>query len=167
MHDVSVLFICMGNICRSPMAEAVFRVLVDEAGLVDRVRIDSAGTHSYHLDHAPHPETQAELGRRGVAVGEQVSRLVTTADLQEFDLVVAMDHANMDELATLVQAAGGPDAVRSEVFLLLDHATGTDHDGQVPDPYYAGGYDHVFDLIDDGARGLLELVRTRLESAHH
>ncbi|MCW2962010.1 MAG: protein tyrosine phosphatase [Thermoleophilia bacterium] len=162
MSDVSVLFLCMGNICRSPMAEAVFRALVVAEGLDDRIRIDSAGTHSYHLGHAPHPETQAELGRRGVAVGEQVSRLITPADLDEYDFIVAMDRANVAELGELLHAAGGAQAVRAEISLLLDHAEGEDHDGQVPDPYYAGGYDHVYELVDDGCRGLLETVRARL-----
>lgn len=138
------------------------RHLVAEAGLADRVTIDSAGTHSYHLDHAPHPETQAELARRGVDVGEQISRLVTPEDLDQFDLVVAMDRANLDGIAEVVQQAGGPDAVRAEVFLLLDHASTTDHDGEVPDPYYVGGYDRVYTLVEDGCRGLLEVVRAKL-----
>ena len=106
MTNVSVLFVCMGNICRSPMAEAVFRAHVAEAGLAERIRIDSAGTHSYHLGHEPHPETQAELARRGVDVGEQVSRLVTEGDLASFDLVVAMDRANLDELEALAGTVG-------------------------------------------------------------
>ena len=94
MNAVSVLMVCMGNICRSPMAEAVFRHLVESEGLDDRVRIDSAGTHSYHLGNEPHPETQAELGRRGVAVGEQRSRLVTPADLESWGVVVAKGPGN-------------------------------------------------------------------------
>jgi protein-tyrosine phosphatase len=161
MESVSVLMVCMGNICRSPMADAVLRHLVDEAGLADRVRVDSAGTHSYHLGNEPHPETQAELARRGVAVGEQRSRLVTPADLDSFDYVVAMDHANMRELRALAQQAGGVDAVHAELSLLLDHAEDADVD-EVPDPYYVGGYDVVYELVDAGCRGLLELLDERL-----
>lgn len=163
MTNVSVLFVCMGNICRSPMAEAVFRAHVAEAGLAERIRIDSAGTHSYHLGHEPHPETQAELARRGVDVGEQVSRLVTEGDLASFDLVVAMDRANLDELEALAGTVGS--AERAELSLLLDHAAEdasiVDVD-EVPDPYYVGGYDRVYDLVEAGSRGLLTRVRAML-----
>lgn len=164
MDTVSVLMVCMGNICRSPMAEAVLRHLVDEAGLADRVRIDSAGTHSYHLGNEPHPETQAELARRGIDVGDQRSRLVTAADLATFDLVVAMDRANLAELHAMVEQTGGSDAVRAELSLLLDHARGADAD-EVPDPYYVGGYDRVYELVADGCRGLLVQLRDRCAPA--
>jgi protein-tyrosine phosphatase len=163
MESVSVLMVCMGNICRSPMADAVLRHLVDEAGLTDRVRVDSAGTHSYHLGNEPHEETQAELARRGVDVGEQVSRLVTSADLDAFDLVVAMDRANLGELRALAQQAGGVDAVHAELSLLLDHADDELQVDEVPDPYYVGGYDRVYDLVDAGCRGLLEQIEGRLD----
>jgi protein-tyrosine phosphatase len=162
MDHASVLLVCMGNICRSPMADAVLRHLVDEAGLADRVRVDSAGTHSYHLGNEPHPETQAELTRRGVDVGDQRSRLVTPADLASFDFVVAMDHANMGELRALAQEAGGVDAVHAELSLLLDHTDEADVD-EVPDPYYVGGYDRVYELVDAGCRGLLDTVRATLD----
>jgi protein-tyrosine phosphatase len=162
MTDVAVLFLCMGNICRSPMAEAVFRALVLDAGLADSVHIDSAGTHSYHLGHSPHPETQAELERNGVPVGDQISRLIVPADLDAFDYVVAMDNANLGELTGMVHEAGGPGAIRAELSLLLDHAETDAPDREVPDPYYIGGYDRVYELVDAGCRGLLQTVRTRL-----
>lgn len=161
METISVLLVCMGNICRSPMADAVLRRHVAEAGLADRVRVDSAGTHSYHLGLEPHAETQAELERRGVDVGEQVSRLVTPADLGSFDLVVAMDRANLGELRALAQQAGGAGAVNAELSLLLDHAPQADVE-EVPDPYYVGGYDRVYELVDLGCRGLLDHVRAKL-----
>ena len=165
MHDVSVLMVCMGNICRSPMAEAVLRHQLELAGLADRVHVDSAGTHSYHLGEPPHLETQAELQRRGVDVGDQHSRLVTSADLDSFDLVVAMDRANLQELRGIAQAAGGLDKVHADVSLLLEHADeipGEAHEGDVPDPYYVGGYDRVYDLVDAGCAGLVEQLQTRL-----
>lgn len=155
MTRTSVLFVCMGNICRSPMAEAVFRAHVEEAGLSERFTIDSAGTHSYHIGNAPHPETQGELARRGVPVGEQVSRLVTADDLDDFDYVVAMDRENLDGLHALARETD--DDVHAEISLLLAHADDADTD-EVPDPYYVGGYDRVFDLVELGSRGLLAHV---------
>jgi protein-tyrosine phosphatase len=163
MHDVSVLMVCMGNICRSPMAEAVLRHQLEQAGLDGSVHVDSAGTHAYHLGEPPHPQTQAELQRRDVAVGEQRSRLVTSADLETFDFVVAMDRANLRELRSVAQQAGGLDAVSAEVSLLLEHAGDTAGGvEEVPDPYYVGGYDRVFELVDAGCVGLLERLRERL-----
>jgi protein-tyrosine phosphatase len=163
MHEVRVLMVCMGNICRSPMAEAVMRHHLRAEGLDARVLVDSAGTHSYHLGQPPHPETQAELRRRGVEVGEQVSRLVTPADLDEFDHVVAMDRANLAELRSVAQAAGGLDAVRADVSLLLEHADELPGEAvdEVPDPYYVGGYDRVYELVDAGCAGLVARLRGR------
>lgn len=165
MESVSVLMVCMGNICRSPMAEAVFRDLVESEGIAEHVRIDSAGTHSYHLGNEPHPETQAELARRGVAVGEQRSRLVTTADLGSFDLVVAMDNANLEELRAIAHQLGGEHAIDAELSLLLEHARELPGEqvAEVPDPYYVGGYDRVYELVRAGCEGLLEQVRDRIE----
>ncbi len=164
MENVSVLMVCMGNICRSPMAEAVFRDLVEAEGLDDRVRIDSAGTHSYHLGNEPHEGTQAELARRGVAVGNQRSRLVTPADLGSFDFVVAMDRANLAELRTIAHDLGGEDELDAELGLLLDYAEEVpgEHVDEVPDPYYVGGYDRVYDLVHAGCEGLITRVRERL-----
>lgn len=165
MEPVSVLMVCMGNICRSPMAEAVFRDLVETEGLGERVRIDSAGTHSYHLGNEPHPETRAELARRGVAVGDQRSRLVTPADLESFDYVVAMDQANLEELRVLAHQLGGEDAIDAELSLLLEHAQELPGEAidEVPDPYYVGGYDRVYELVLAGCEGLLEQVRGRVD----
>lgn len=163
MESISVLLVCMGNICRSPMADAVLRHLVADAGLDSRVRVDSAATHTYHIDHEPHPETQAELARRGVDIGEQRSRQVTIADLGEFDLVIAMDRDNMDSLLELARQAGGTDAIRAELSMLLDHAEDVDVD-EVPDPYYVGGYDVVYELVHAGCIGLLGDIRDRLDA---
>lgn len=164
MHDVSVLMVCMGNICRSPMAEAVLRHRLEQEGLADRVHVESAGTHSYHLGNEPHEGTQAELARRGVEVGDQRSRLVAPADLEGFDFVVAMDEANLDELRALAHRAGGEEAVQADLSLLLDHADEVPGEqvGEVPDPYYVGGYDRVYDLVDAGCAGLVERIRERL-----
>jgi protein-tyrosine phosphatase len=150
---IAVLFVCMGNICRSPMAESVFRHLVAESGLTERFSIDSAGTHPYHLGHRPHPETQAELQRNGVAVGDSVSRLVEAGDFENFDYIVAMDRDNLTNLRAVAEEA------HAEVFLLLD-GCGTDVD-EVPDPYYVGGYDRVYELVHAGCSDLLERIVER------
>ena len=165
MESVSVLMVCMGNICRSPMAEARMRHLVEKAGLADRVRVDSAGTHSYHLGHEPHPETQAELARRGIEVGDQRSRLVTADDLATFDHVVAMDQANFEELQSIAASIGDEDVVVARISLLLEHAEELpgDHGSEVPDPYYVGGYDRVYDLVDAGCIGLLAVIEADLD----
>jgi protein-tyrosine phosphatase len=165
METVSVLMVCMGNICRSPMAEAVMRDLVEAEGLAEHVHIDSAGTHSYHLGNEPHPETQAELARRGVAVGEQRSRLVTPADLESFDFVVAMDAANLAELRAIAHQLGGEDAIDAQLSLLLEHAQELPGEpvAEVPDPYYVGGYDRVYELVRAGCEGLLAQVRSRVD----
>ena len=152
---VGVLFVCMGNICRSPMAESVFRHLADEAGVADRLMIDSAGTHSYHLGHRPHPETQRELRAHDIEVGDGVSRLVTDEDFERFHYILAMDRDNLADLTEHAQRCAGGDAIPEDVELrlLLDHAPVDE--GEVPDPYYEGGYDHVYGLVHAGCTGLL------------
>src|SRR5690606_10241712 len=118
--------------------------------------------HGYHIGHEPHPETQAELARRGIAVGEHRSRFVTEADRTSIDLVIGMDDANMASVRDMAGTACGDDVVTAELSLLLDHASGCDAT-EVPDPYYVGGYDRVYDLVDAGCRGLLERVRELLD----
>lgn len=166
MDEIRVLMVCMGNICRSPMAEAVMWHRLALEGLGSSVFVDSAGTHSYHLGQPPHPGTRAELERRGVAVGHQESRLVVPADFEEFDYIVAMDRENLAGLRAMAHAAGGIDGVRAELSLLLEHAAEIPVDDvvdEVPDPYYVGGYDVVYELVDAGCAGLLERVRGRLD----
>lgn len=154
MEPIRVLFVCLGNICRSPMAEAVFRHLVVEAGLADRIQADSAGTGDWHLGSAPHPSTQEQLRLNGVVVGDQQARQVRRDDAELFDYVVAMDSANLGDL----RRSFGMDQ-HAQLSLLLDHADADLVD--VPDPYYAGGYDRVYELVDDGCRGLLVLICRR------
>ena len=157
METVSVLMVCMGNICRSPMAEAVMRDLVEAEGLAEHVHIDSAGTHSYHLGNEPHPETQAELARRGVAVGEQRSRLVTPADLESLGFGVALDAANLAEQRAIAPQLRGEDAIEHAQELPGEPVA------EVPDPYYVGGYDRVYELVRAGCEGLLAQVRSRVD----
>jgi protein-tyrosine phosphatase len=158
MSNVKVLFVCMGNICRSPTAQGVFEALVEEAQLTGRIQIDSAGTHAYHVGNPPDPRASEAASRRGIDLGRQRARRVEAADFESFDYVVAMDRSNLDDLQAIC-----PDAQRDKLCLLLDFARHLSHQ-EVPDPYYGGaqGFERVLDLVEEGARGLLDDIRRRL-----
>jgi len=144
----------MGNICRSPMAEAVFRRHVTDAGIAAHFLIDSAGTGSWHVGEPPHHGTLAILSRRGIDPGNQCARQITRSDFDRFDYIVAMDHENLAALQRLRRDS------QAQISLLLAHAPGLSV-REVPDPYYSGGFDLVFDLVDAGCRGLLAHIRER------
>lgn len=151
MKKTSVLFVCMGNICRSPSADGIFRHRLAEAGLADVIAVDSAGTHSYHIGHAPDARTQAAAERRGYDLSELRARRVDVSDFEDFEWIVAMDDANVTELT-----ARCPAEYRHKIVRLMDFATR--HDAtEVPDPYYGGaqGFEIVLDYIEDGLDGLL------------
>lgn len=154
----SILFVCMGNICRSPTAEGVFRSRVAAAGLADVIRIDSAGTHDYHVGNAPDNRSQQFAAQRGYDLSMQRSRQVKPSDFSEFDHVLAMDHDNLARL----QAACPPQH-RHKLGLFMQYAGHSPSD-VVPDPYYGGGsgFDRVLDYIEDAADGLLESLRKEL-----
>lgn len=150
----SVLFVCMGNICRSPTAEGVFRKLVQERGLADRFEIDSAGTHAYHVGEPPDRRAVEAAARRGIALSTIRARQVADEDFDRFDLIVAMDEDNLERLQRLGRTG------RARVTLFLEYAASTELRG-VPDPYYGGGngFEQVLDLVEEAAEGLLrELV---------
>ncbi len=155
---VRVLFVCMGNICRSPVAEGVFRRLVEEAGLSARIDVDSAGTHAYRVGVPPDPRSQASALRRGVDLRNLRARRVTEVDFLEFDYLLAMDRENV---ADLLERCQDP-ALRSRVRLLMDFAPRLP-EREVPDPYYGGpgGFDRVMELIEQAAQGLLLHLRER------
>lgn len=153
MEKIRVLFVCMGNICRSPMAEAVFRARVDEAGLSDAFEIDSAGTGDWHIGQPPHRGTLAVLRNQGIDASAQRARQIRASDLDDFDYVIAMDAANLSDIALLRKAA--PERVRR----LLDFAPQRS-ERDVPDPYYDNTFDRAYELVADGCAGLLEHIRT-------
>lgn len=152
-----VLFVCMGNICRSPSAEGVFRHLVDEAGLSDVVGVDSAGTHDFHIGEAPDARAQASARKRGYDISHCVARQITQDDFREFDLILAMDWEN---LSALQQRC--PRAYHHKLMLLMRFANEFE-EATIPDPYYGGvdGFGKVLDYIEDACQGVLELVRKR------
>lgn len=150
---ISVLFVCLGNICRSPMAEAVFRRKVEEAGLSDRIRIDSAGTAGWHEGKPPHEGTRELLDRKGISWKGQQARQVRTGDFREFQWIMAMDAANAGDLRQLQADADG-----ANVKLMLDYYPEAPV-RDVPDPYYTGNFEEVFELLDTACDNLLGEIR--------
>jgi protein-tyrosine phosphatase len=150
-----VLFVCMGNICRSPTAEGVFRKLLAEQAPELDVEIDSAGTHGFHDGAPPDPRACRAAQRRGVDLKSLRARRVTADDFERFELVLAMDEQNLEFLLELC-----PAEYRSRVRLLMEFAPHLER-REVPDPYYGSstGFEHVLDLVEEAAAGLLEHLR--------
>jgi len=156
---VRVLFVCMGNICRSPTAEGVFRSIVATEGLIESIGIDSAGTHAYHVGEPPDRRAQQAAQKRGVDLSTQRARRAVPEDFHAFDLILAMDQSNYQDLESLCPH---PD-LRYKLRLFMEYAPAL---GQrdVPDPYYGGptGFERVLDMIEAAAQGLLEELRTHV-----
>jgi len=154
---VNVLFVCLGNICRSPAAEGVFRALVERQGLDGRIACDSAGTGSWHVGKAPDARMQAAARRRGIELKALRGRQVAAADFERFDYVLAMDGDNLANLEALC-----PPGREGRLGRLLDFAPGAGR-RDVPDPYYGGaeGFERVLDLVEAAAEGLLADIRAR------
>ncbi|QLQ07817.1 MAG: low molecular weight phosphotyrosine protein phosphatase [Anaerolineae bacterium] len=150
---IRVLFVCLGNICRSPMAEGVFAHLVNQADLATTIDVDSAGTSSWHVGEPPHPGTQRVLQQHGIALSS-TARQVDQTDLQTADYIVAMDRENVRDLQRLDRHG----RLNGKLHLLLDFApAGGPRD--VPDPYYDNNFDAVYRLVDGASRGLLAHIR--------
>lgn len=152
---VSVCFVCLGNICRSPTAEGVFRHLVRQAGLEEKIEIDSAGTGGYHVGERPDPRSRAAAERRGIQV-DGCARKFAPADFQRFDYVLAMDGANLEALQAMRPASG-----RATLSLLRAFDPAAPAGSFVPDPYYGGdsGFDEVIDQCLRACKGLLAHIR--------
>ena len=154
---VKVLFVCMGNICRSPTAHGVFRHLVTQAGLATRIEIDSAGTHAYHEGEPPDDRAQETALSRGIDIGDLRARRAAAEDFEYFDYVLAMDQDNYRRLSQIC-----PPGMEGKLLLFMDYAPEL-RVREVPDPYYGGqcGFDQVFDMLEAAARGLLGEISRR------
>jgi protein-tyrosine phosphatase len=156
-EPIKVLFVCLGNICRSPTAEGVFRALVEQAGLADRIEIDSCGTGHWHIGKNPDARAREAAGRRGIDISGLRARQFTPEDLDAFDYVLVMDRQNLADIKDIWHQNGG---TRPQLF--LDY--GRSAHQEVPDPYYGGdeGFETVLDLIHEAGEGLLADIRGRL-----
>lgn len=147
----SILFVCLGNICRSPTAEAVFRSQAEARDVLDQLHLDSAGTGDWHIGKSPDPRAQQAGLSRGYNLSVLTARQVNADDFEQFDLILAMDHSNLSDLKNLKGNRG-----KASVRLFLDYASS--HESEVPDPYYGGhdGFDYVLDLVEQASTGLLD-----------
>ncbi|MDZ4763672.1 MAG: low molecular weight protein-tyrosine-phosphatase [Chloroflexota bacterium] len=151
---INVLFVCAGNICRSPMTEGVFQHMVEEAGLADVIKTDSAGTGSWHVGETAHSGTLDVLKRNGIAYRGR-ARQLTRDDLDKFDYVLAMDHEN---LSYILRAARGASA-DIRLFLNFANEAGRLKPTEVPDPYHDGTFDRVYNLVYQGNIALLDHIK--------
>jgi protein-tyrosine phosphatase len=148
---VKILFVCMGNICRSPTAHGVFRNLVTSSGLLDQIEIDSAGTHAYHIGNPPDSRSISTAHKRGIDISDLRARQVDLSDFYHYDYLIAMDEYNLSLLKEM-----SPSDVHYKLRLFLSFAPQLTKT-EVPDPYYGGasGFEHVFDLVQIASEGLL------------
>jgi len=156
MKQVKVLFVCMGNICRSPTAHGVFQSLVDKAGLSEQIIVDSAGTINYHVGDSPDPRSSQTALQRGIDLSSQRARQVSATDYQEQDYILAMDFDNLKNLQR-----DCPESLQNKLQLLLNFHP-DEYLDQVPDPYYGGdsGFDKVFDMVEIACTNLLKHIQT-------
>ena len=156
-----VLMVCMGNICRSPTAEGVLRKYIQNNNLGDVVEVDSAGTHGYHVGEAPDSRTQRAAAARGYNLSQLRARKVARQGVDYFDLILAMDKSNLDNLRRMA-----PPEAHQRIKLFMDFSRNFDDD-EVPDPYYGlgHGFDLVLDMVEDAAQGLIDDLKKKLDRA--
>lgn len=156
-----ILLVCMGNICRSPTAEGVLRHYVTINGLGDKVEVDSAGTHGYHVGEPPDSRTQRAALARGYNLSQMRARRVAPQDIDYFDLILAMDRTNLDNLMRMA-----PPDKHDRIKLFMDYSKNFDDD-EVPDPFYGLGqdFDLVVDMVEDASQGLVDELKTKLKAS--
>jgi protein-tyrosine phosphatase len=154
---VKVLFVCLGNICRSPSAEGVFRHMAEQQGLSDKIKTDSAGTGNWHIGKAPDGRSQKAALERGYDISDLRARQAITADFKEFDYVLAMDQSNYENLSAIC-----PKGYEDRLHMFLSFYPDSPED-EVPDPYFGGaaGFDYVLDLVEEASTGLLAHIQQR------
>ncbi len=157
MSQIAVLFVCMGNICRSPTAQGVFRALVEREGLDQRILTDSAGTLAYHVGEPPDRRARETATKRGIDLSDLRARKAVAQDFERFDYLLAMDRDNYRELMAIC-----PPGYEDRLHLFMDFAPHRPEE-EVPDPYYGGpdGFEHVYELVEAAALGLLADIRGR------
>jgi protein-tyrosine phosphatase len=159
MPEYKILFCCMGNICRSPMAEGLFKAAIKQAGLEDWCQLDSAGTHAYFPDAPPDPRAQATMAGRGIDISQQRARRVLTSDFERYDLILAVDAQTHDFLRIVC-----PKPLHPKILRLLDFASGVTNK-DIPDPYHRdqAAFTKVLELLDAAVDGFIPFLRERLE----
>lgn len=148
---INVLFVCLGNICRSPMAEAILRDSVLKEGLTDQVAVDSAATSSWHIGKRPHEGTLAKLKEFAISSEGMAGRQLEKEDFEKFDYIIGMDDSNIDNIREML---GEPD--HPKIFRFLDL---TEHKKNLPDPYYTGDFEETYELVTEGCNALLEKIK--------
>lgn len=157
-NKFQILFCCMGNICRSPTAEGVFQSIMESHQLSDRIDLDSAGTHAYHVGNAPDPRSQAAALKRGMDLSSLRARQINQQDFEKFDLILAMDKANYENMLEKC-----PIELQHKIEMMLEY--GSADTMEVPDPYYGGanGFEKVLDLLQDASDDLCQQLSRRLK----
>ncbi|RST77468.1 low molecular weight phosphotyrosine protein phosphatase [Siminovitchia acidinfaciens] len=151
---VKVLFVCLGNICRSPMAEAIMRDLIEKEGFSGKISVDSAGTGSWHIGNPPHKGTLKKLAEYNISTEGLVARQFSEKDFDEYDYIVGMDESN---IRNIYEMTGKPEAPK--IIRLLDL---TEAKKDVPDPYYTGDFQETYDLVSEGCQVLLEKIKSEM-----
>lgn len=152
MYMIRILFVCLGNICRSPMAEAVMRHRIEQEGLADRIVVDSAATSSWHIGDPPHKGTVEKLTMEGISTVGMKGRQLQREDFEKFDYIIGMDQQNVKDIQWILGRSSS-----EKIFRFLDL---TDHRKDVPDPYYTGDFEETYSLVTDGCNALLEKIKS-------
>ena len=157
---IKIMFVCMGNICRSPTAHAVMRQIVIKEGLENQIYIESSGTHAYHVSNSPDARSQLTASKRGVDMSDLRAQKIAITDYDEFDWILAMDEDNL-ELVNYY----APENHTANCALLMDFSTKAEYETQqiVPDPYYGGeqGFEQVFNMVEDACHGFLQHLKLK------